>query len=168
MKNILSKYTIYNAATDGKTTRGYVNDFLYWFPKIPNFKPDYFIFYSGINDRRLGIKEYELESDKYDFKFATKPINQIRDYIKSLADDFRAEHGDLDEEIILGKLDSDKDIRLDSIASYLQGSFKDLWEKAVYEIPTVENGGLYKPTLEEILHIRMEITDLREVDDHNN
>ena len=52
------------------------------------------------------------------------------DYIKSLADDFRAEHGDLDEEIILGKLDSDKDIRLDSIASYLQGSFKDLWEKA--------------------------------------
>jgi len=45
---------------------------------------------------------------------------------------------------------------------------KDLWEKAVYEIPTVENGGLYKPTLEEILHIRMEITDLREVDDHNN
>ena len=45
---------------------------------------------------------------------------------------------------------------------------KDLWEKAVYEIPTVENGGLYKPTLDEILQIRMEITDLREVDDHNN
>ena len=77
------KHTIYNAATDGKTTRGYVNDFLYWFPKIPNFNPDFFIFYSGINDRRLGIKKYELESDKYDFKFATKPINKIRDYIKN-------------------------------------------------------------------------------------
>ena len=78
-----SKYIIYNAATDGKTTRGYINDFLYWFPKIPNFKPNYFIFYSGINDRRLGVKEYELESEKYDFKFATKDINQIRDYIKN-------------------------------------------------------------------------------------
>ena len=52
------------------------------------------------------------------------------DYIKNLANDFREEHGDLDEEITLGKSDSDKDIRLDSIASYLQGSFKDLWEKA--------------------------------------
>ena len=32
-----SEIIIYNASTDGKTTRGYVNDFLYWFPKIPNF-----------------------------------------------------------------------------------------------------------------------------------
>ena len=76
-------YTIYNAATDGKTTRGYVNDFMYWFPKIPNFKPEFFIFYSGINDRRIGLKKHDLESDKYDFKFATKPIKQVRDYIKN-------------------------------------------------------------------------------------
>jgi len=78
-----SKHKIYNAATDGKTTRGYVNDFLYWFPKIPNFEPKFFIFYTGINDRRLGLKKHDLESNKYDFKFATKPIKQVRDYIKN-------------------------------------------------------------------------------------
>jgi len=36
-----SEIIIYNASTDGKTTRGYVNDFLYWFPKIPNFNPKF-------------------------------------------------------------------------------------------------------------------------------
>ena len=77
------KFKIYNSATDGKTTRGYVNDFLYWFPKIPNFEPKFFIFYTGINDRRLGLKKHDLESNKYDFKFATKPIKQVRDYIKN-------------------------------------------------------------------------------------
>lgn len=77
------KLTIYNAATDGKTTRGYINDFLYWFPKLPNFKPKFFIFYSGINDRRIGLKNYDIESNKYDFKFATGRINRIRDYIKN-------------------------------------------------------------------------------------
>ena len=77
------QFTIYNAATDGKTTRGYINDFLYWFPKLPNFKPKFFIFYSGINDRRLGLKNYDIESNKYDFKFATGRINKIRDYVKN-------------------------------------------------------------------------------------
>ena len=38
LKNDNTKLKIYNASTDGKTTQGYVNDFLYWFPKIPNFK----------------------------------------------------------------------------------------------------------------------------------
>ena len=51
-------------------------------------------------------------------------------YIKGLADDFRKEYGDLDKEIVLGELDADKDARLDSIAFYLQESFKDLWDKA--------------------------------------
>ena len=77
------KFTIYNAATDGKTTRGYINDFIYWFPKLPNFKPKFFIFYSGITDRKLGSKNFDVESNKYDFKFATERINRIRDYIKN-------------------------------------------------------------------------------------
>ena len=52
------------------------------------------------------------------------------DYIKGLADDFRKKYGELDKKITFSKLDSDKDIRLDSIASYLQESFKDTWERA--------------------------------------
>jgi lysophospholipase L1-like esterase len=77
------KHTIYNAATEGKSTRGIVNDFLYWFPKIPNFKPDFFIFYIGLNDRRIGVKIFDLEAAKYDFKFATNSIKKIRDYTKN-------------------------------------------------------------------------------------
>ena len=71
-----SEIIIYNASTDGKTTRGYVNDFLYWFPKIPNFNPKFFIFYIGINDRQFQYK-------RYDFKFATKSSKKLRDYIKN-------------------------------------------------------------------------------------
>ena len=33
------KIKIYNASTNGKSTFGFINDFLYWFPKIPNFNP---------------------------------------------------------------------------------------------------------------------------------
>ena len=71
-----SEIIIYNASTDGKTTRGYVNDFLYWFPKIPNFNPKFFIFYIGINDR-------QFQEEHFDFKFATKRLKQLRDYIKN-------------------------------------------------------------------------------------
>ena len=76
LKNNNIKLKIYNASTDGKSTRGYVNDFLYWFPKIPNFNPKFFIFYIGINDRNF---QYE----HYDFKFATKSSKKLRDYIKN-------------------------------------------------------------------------------------
>ena len=33
-----------NASIDGKTTLGYIYDLKYWFPKIPNFKPEIFLF----------------------------------------------------------------------------------------------------------------------------
>ena len=76
-KNENSKIIIYNASTDGKTTRGYINDFLYWFPQIPNFKPKFFIFYTGLNDRKL------QQDKRYDFKFATGNSKKLRDYIKN-------------------------------------------------------------------------------------
>ena len=79
LKNNNIKLKIYNASTDGKSTRGYVNDFLYWFPKIPNFKPKVFIFYIGINDSNFSPKHRE----RYDFKFADNTILKIRDYIKN-------------------------------------------------------------------------------------
>ena len=71
-----SEIIIYNASTDGKTTRGYVNDFLYWFPKIPNFNPKFFIFYIGMNDSK-----YQYE--RYDYKFPKTRSKKLRDYIKN-------------------------------------------------------------------------------------
>ena len=79
LKNDNTKLKIYNASTDGKSTRGYVNDFLYWFPKIPNFKPKVFIFYIGVNDSN----PYPEWAKHYDLKLADNTILKIRDYIKN-------------------------------------------------------------------------------------
>ena len=44
---------IYNASINGKSIRGYTYDHKNWFSKIPNFKPQYIIYYLGINDRKF-------------------------------------------------------------------------------------------------------------------
>ena len=41
---------IINAGIEGQSTRGHVANFNYWFNKIENFKPEFMIFYIGIND----------------------------------------------------------------------------------------------------------------------
>ena len=71
------KLKIYNASTDGKTTRGYVNDFKIWFPKIPNFDPDIIIFYIGINDSVL------TQPEKFDNLVSENLSEKIYDYIKN-------------------------------------------------------------------------------------
>jgi len=70
-------YKIYNGSTDGKSTRGYVNDFKHWFPKIPNFNPKIIIFYTGINDSDL------LHDEKFDIPWRSTVYEKFRDYIKS-------------------------------------------------------------------------------------
>lgn len=70
---------IFNASTDGKSLRGYINDFLYWFPNIKNFKPKYVIFYLGINERFAE----EIKEETYDLHFQEKKIDRIKDYIKN-------------------------------------------------------------------------------------
>ena len=74
-----NKFRIYNASTDGKSVSGYINDFKFWFPKIPNFNPKYIIFYIGINDR------FNIFDGRYflDYKVSEKKIAQIKDYIKN-------------------------------------------------------------------------------------
>ena len=69
-------FKIYNGSTDGKSTKGYVNDFKYWFPKIPNFNPKIIIFYTGIND------SVYHKMNKYDIPWRFTPYEKIRDYIK--------------------------------------------------------------------------------------
>ncbi len=69
------KVNIYNASVDGKTLRGHINDFKYWFTKLDNFKPEYFIIYLGIND---SVLDQDL---KYDLTFGKKNYRKISDYV---------------------------------------------------------------------------------------
>ena len=41
---------IINSAIEGQSTVGYIANFKYWYPKLEEFKPKYFIFYTGINE----------------------------------------------------------------------------------------------------------------------
>ena len=43
---------IINAGVEGQSTFGHIHNFKYWFSRIENFKPDYIIFYIGVNDTR--------------------------------------------------------------------------------------------------------------------
>ena len=78
-KNLNHSILIYNASTDGKSVSGYINDFNFWFSKIPNFNPKYVIFYIGINDR------FDNFNGRFflDKKISEKKIDQIKDYIKN-------------------------------------------------------------------------------------
>jgi hypothetical protein len=40
-----------NAGVDGQSTFGHLWNFDHWFPYVKNFRPRYFLFYFGINDR---------------------------------------------------------------------------------------------------------------------
>lgn len=39
-----------NAGVDGQSTFGHIKNFDYWFPNIPNLRPQYVLFYIGLND----------------------------------------------------------------------------------------------------------------------
>jgi len=77
LKNLNKNIEITNASTDGKTTRGYVNDFIYWFPKLENFNPEYVIFYTGINDSN------KSQSKTYDIPWRENFSSRVRDYLKN-------------------------------------------------------------------------------------
>lgn len=68
---------IYNSSTDGKSVQGYINDFNYWFPKIPNLKPKYIIFFIGINDTFISAEKH------WDYKVSNESIEKVKDYIKN-------------------------------------------------------------------------------------
>ena len=76
-KNDQIDIKIINASKGGKTTRGYYNDFKNWFPKIKNFNPKIFIFYTGINDSSLTLPKYFDETKRPDY------FDQIEDYLKN-------------------------------------------------------------------------------------
>ena len=79
LKNSINK-KIYNSSINGKSIRGYSYDFKHWFKKIPDFKPEYVIFYLGINDRFFPDDEIHRFMDE---QHSTLLSKKIRDYIKN-------------------------------------------------------------------------------------
>jgi len=77
LKKFNENLEIINASTDGKTTRGYVNDFIHWFDKLENFKPEYIIFYTGINDSSL------FHDQKFDLPWREDTFSKVKDYLKN-------------------------------------------------------------------------------------
>ncbi len=71
---------IYNASTDGKSLRGIIYDFIYWFPKIDDFQPKILILYLGINERDL---TEDIDEFQYDLKMKKKSFDKFKDYLKN-------------------------------------------------------------------------------------
>ena len=71
---------IYNAATNGKSLRGIIYDFEYWFNKIEKLDPKVLILYLGINERTLAE---DLGQKNYDIRIKNEKIDQIKDFIKN-------------------------------------------------------------------------------------
>jgi len=71
---------IYNAATNGKSLRGIIYDFKFWFNKIDNLSPKIIILYLGINEQVLASNQ---ASKNYDIRMKNKKIDQVKDFIKN-------------------------------------------------------------------------------------
>lgn len=53
LDNQIKEYKIVNSGVDGMSIKGHINSFKYWYNKIDNLKPSYYIFYIGVNDPYL-------------------------------------------------------------------------------------------------------------------
>ena len=73
------KIIIANAGQQGKSVYGYLCDFKYWFPKIKNLKPKYYIFYTGINEVNKFKNSEFLNCTLSTSKMGT--LEKIYDYI---------------------------------------------------------------------------------------
>ena len=70
-----SDHFIGNASLNGKSTTGYINDFLFWFPKLQNFKPQFVFLYSGIND--AWVEEIDLRDKTFEDTYKYKIISYV-------------------------------------------------------------------------------------------
>ena len=71
---------IYNAATNGKSLRGIIYDFKFWFNKIDNLSPKIIILYLGINEQALASNQAQKN---YDIRIKNKKIDQVKDFTKN-------------------------------------------------------------------------------------
>ena len=82
-ENKLSKsnnsYKVANAGIDGMSILGHINSFNYWFDKIDNFKPEFYIYYIGLNDSFLQLDNLR----SVDLLEETSSLNRIKYFIIS-------------------------------------------------------------------------------------
>jgi len=80
-KLTISKATgkIANAGIDGMSILGHINSFDYWFDKINNFKPEFYIYYIGLNDSYLELDKLK----SVDLLEEGTSLNKIKYYITS-------------------------------------------------------------------------------------
>ena len=84
LKNNSLNIEIVNGGIEGQSTRGHLNIFKYWFPKIKNLTPEYIIFYVGINDALLNLND-EIINDHLNDGWIKNP-----DKLESFKDNFRS------------------------------------------------------------------------------
>ncbi len=70
-----------NSGVDGMSIKGHINSFKFWFNKIKNLKPKYFIYVLGINDRYL-IETYAFR-DHVDNLEESNFRGNLREYLES-------------------------------------------------------------------------------------
>jgi len=76
-------FCIANAGVDGHSTFGHLASFDVWFPRIPKFRPKYFLFYVGINDASFRFQEIP------NFDRNTEPAPSVKSKIKENSVIFR-------------------------------------------------------------------------------
>jgi len=81
LKKNLSNYKILNAGVDGMSVKGHINSFEMWFDKINKFKPKYYIFLIGINDRYM-IETFRFR-DYIDNLEESDDRSNLREYLES-------------------------------------------------------------------------------------
>ncbi len=72
---------IVNSGVDGMSIKGHINSFKFWFDKIKNFKPKYYVYLIGINDRYL-VDTYSFRDHIDNLEESTHKAN-IREYFES-------------------------------------------------------------------------------------
>ncbi len=77
----IKKYKFVNSGIDGMSIIGHINSFDFWYNKIDNFNPSYFIFYIGVNDQFL-FSENKIDRDIDKLTEASEKA-KIREYLES-------------------------------------------------------------------------------------
>ena len=68
-------YEVVNAGIDGQSTVGHIKNFKQWFNRIENFRPDYILFYIGVNDFYIAdgnVSDANLEKNRSFRKYVNK------------------------------------------------------------------------------------------------
>ena len=113
---------IYNAANSGKSIKGLISEFYYWFGELPNFKPEIIIYYIGLNSRKTPpannqwmYKDYKEMNLEF-IETITWNISQksfFFEKLKIIKDRYFPKYGNYDEYVV-----NDKKLSFNEFISY--------------------------------------------------